>query len=366
MKLISSLLLLIPALVSASNNERELQTIPDWHVTLLTVDTQSFTFETGLGGGDNVNVKIAVLDKCRMESATRTTVGDFYPGTGSVDGINVDNTGVAGPGAGNAVSFSFAEGISDNTLIYASDGPTAENAVVNFCVLTGLYDGTMLIDFAEVKLTYNINLVTQIPELTGYTVTQAEEFNDADDTDIEFDGTVLAYFCDPDTKEILTNDGTKTNQGSILNVCFKVDEGQFEVQDIMEFTVKNALGEAPSQQIITGSESASALYSTKNCFDEGANDKNVCVVSFLLKADFYDFAALTLTGEGSVLLEFGSSGARRRLRRKLQVDPVEETFQVTAQEFAVDQVNQPAGSSASSAMTSMAAFGAIVGAALVL
>ena len=90
------------------------------------------------------------------------------------------------------------------------------------------------------------------------------------------------------------------------------------------------------------------------------------MVSFLLKADFYDFQALTLTGTGSVLLEFGdAAGSRRRLRRKLAVDPVEETFQVTAQEFEVDQVNG-AASSATSAMTSLAAFGAIAGAALVL
>ena len=79
MKFISSLaMLLIPALAAAADVERDLQ-IADWHVSLLTVSAQQFTFETGEGGGGSQNVKITVMDKCRMESATRTTVGDFYP-----------------------------------------------------------------------------------------------------------------------------------------------------------------------------------------------------------------------------------------------------------------------------------------------
>ena len=96
------------------------------------------------------------------------------------------------------------------------------------------------------------------------------------------------------------------------------------------------------------------------------SDTNVCVVSFLLKADFYDFAALTLTGTGTVLLEFGdASGSRRMLRRQLKVEPVEEDFTVKAKEFEMEQV---AGSSATatSCMTSLAAFGVFAGAALAI
>ena len=364
MKFISSLLLLLVPAMASPAEDRELQ-IADWHVSLLTVTGQQFTFETGEGGGGSQNIKITVMDKCRMESATRTTVGDFYP-VSDVPGIMADTTGVGAPGPGpHGVSFTFAEGINGNTLIY-SEAPDGLTAQVNFCVLTGLYDGINLIDFAEVKLTYNIDLVTNIPELTGYTVTQAEAFNDAEDTDIAFDGTLLAYFCNATTKDILTDNGKKTHQGSILNVCFKVPDGQFEVADVMEFTVTNAAAATPTQEIITGSAPASSLYSTKDCTDTDESDTNVCVVSFLLKADFYDFTALTLTGTGSVLLEFGdAAGSRRRLRRKLKVDPVEESFQVTAEEFQVDQIQQTA-SSASSAMTTLAAFGAIAGAALAL
>ena len=293
-------------------------------------------------------------------------MGDFYP-LSTVPGISTDTSGVGAPGPGpHSVSFTFAEGINENALIY-SEAPDGLSAQVNFCVLTGLYDGINLIDFAEVKLTYNIDLVTNIPELTGYTVTQAEAFNDAEDTDIAFDGTLLAYFCNETTKDILTDNGKKTHQGSILHVCFKVPDGQFEVADVMEFTVTNAAAATPTQEIITGSAPASSLYATKDCTDTDENDVNVCIVSFLLKADFYDFTALTLTGTGSVLLEFGdAAGSRRRLRRKLKVDPVEESFQVTAEEFQIDQVEGASASGAGSAVTSMAAFAVMAGAALAL
>ena len=368
MKYFSNLFLLAaPLLVAVSaNDERGLQ-IADWHVSFLTVEDTSFTFETGTGAGANPNIKITVMDKCRMESATRTTVGEFFP-TSTVAGIQADTTKVVNnPGAGNEVSFSFKEGINENAVIYVDNGDNS--ASVNFCVLVGLYDDITLIDFAEVKLTYNIDLETNIPALTGYTVTQAEAFNDAQDNAVSFDGTLLAYFCDPTTKAILLDTGAKTNQGSTLNVCFKVESGSFEVADIMEFTVKNALAAEPSQLIVTGSAVSSAIYATKECTDVGT-DTNVCLVSFLLKADFYDFAALTLTGTGSVLLEFGDAGARRMLRksvniidgRKLQNEVTQE-FTVKAQEFQVDKV---AASSANSAVTSLAAIAAIAGAALAL
>jgi hypothetical protein len=343
--------------------DRSLQ-IADWHVTLLTVASQTFTFETGEGGGADPNIKISVMDKCRMESATRTTMGEFYPAS-TVPGIVAVTTGVGAPGPGpHSLSFSFSEGISASAL-YTDNGDNT--AQVNFCVLTGMYDGISLIDFAEVKLTYNIDLVTNIPSLSGYTVTQAEAFNDAADTAIAFDGTLMAYFCNATTREELTDDGTKTHQGSILNVCFKVPDGQFEIADVTQFTVSNAAAASPTQDIIIDSAPASSLYSTKECFDTGVDDTNVCLVSFLLKADFYDFTALTLTGTGSVLLEFGdATGSRRRLRRKLAVDSIEESVQVTAHEFQVDQEPIQAASSANSAMTSLAAFGAIAGVALVL
>jgi hypothetical protein len=366
MKFISNFMILAALFAAVNaNDDRGLQ-IADWHVNILTVSDTSFTFETGGGGGATPNIKISVTDKCRMESATRTTVGDFFP-TSNVPGIAANTAGIVNnPGAGNGMSFSFIEGINGNADIYTDN--LDNTATVEFCVMVGMYDTITLIDFAEIKLTYNIDLVTNIPSLTGYTVTQAEAFNDAADTAVSFDGTLLAYFCNPTTKNILTDDGSKTHQGSILNVCFKVASGSFEVSDIMEFTVKNALAATPSQQIVTGSAVASAIYATKTCTDASNTDTNVCVVSFLLKAEFYDFAGLTLTGTGSVLLEFGDAGARRMLRQNVKIidgrnlkDEVTEEFTVAAHEFQVDQL-AAAGSSASKAMTCIAGVGAIASA----
>ena len=297
-----------------------------------------------------------------MESATRAFVGTFYP-TSNVQGIDADGTGVANnPGAGNSISLAFVEGINGNTGIYLDNGDNT--ASVNFCVEVGLYEDTTLINYAEVKMTYLIDLTTNFASLSGYTVAQAENFNDATDTDITFDGTLLAYFCDGTTKAELTDDASMTHQGSILNVCLKVPNGQFEVADVMELVVKNAADTTPSQTIITGSNVAEGPYATKDCTDVDGTDTNICVVSFLLKADFYDFTALTLTGTGTVLLEFGdASGNRRQLRRKLNVKSTSQDYTVKAKEFEVQQLE---GSSASSAMTSIAAFGAIAAAALAL
>ncbi|CAB9521223.1 expressed unknown protein [Seminavis robusta] len=379
MKFISSLLLLlIPALAMAAedSSERDLQ-ITDWHVTIKTLQDQGFTFETGTGNGAaSANIKIKVTDLCRKDTANRQAVGHWFPTT-NVTGIEVDHGGIINnPGADNAVDFRFIEGIAGNNLIYRDAGD-AVNAIVEFCVEVGLYDADTLIDYAEVLLTYNVNLVTQVPELTGYTVTQAEDFTDAEDTNLSFDGTLLAYFCDPDSYTILTNDGSDavTTQGSTLNVCFRVETGQFQVKDIMEFTVKNAEAAEPSQLIITESQPASTIFSTKKCVDEG-NDNNICLVSFLLFADFYDYEALTLTGVGSILLELGGTAAApagRRLRKNVQIvdghrklqSEVTETVDVQPQPFAVEK-NHGAGSSADTAMASLAAFGAIAGAALAL
>ena len=373
MNLVSSLFFLLaaPALASATD-DRDLQAIADWHVTIDSVNTQGFTFNTGPGGGLTPNVKISVTDKCRMEAAAvgRTSAGDFYP-TPSVTGINVDNTLlVANPGAGtpseNAVSFSFGEGISDNAVIYTPNPDTNVNdATVDMCVRIGLYDDTVLVDFAEVKLTYMINLETSFAELTGYTVSQAEAFTDAADTDITFDGTLEAFFCD-ENNDIILAGAPNTHQGSIMNVCVKAADGQFEVADIMDMTIQNvAVGNDPSQVIIASSAVAEGPYATKTCTDTGVADTNLCVVSFLLKADFYDFEALTLTGTGTVLLEFGdSAGTRHQLRRKLNVKATEEEFSIKAQEFQVDRVE---GSSAVTVFNSlMTVGGALAGAALAL
>jgi hypothetical protein len=334
-------------------------------VTILTVQDLGFTFETGIGGG-SANIKITVTDVCRLESATRVNVGNLYP-LSNVVGIDADGAGVINnPGAGNSIDWAFVEGINGNADIYTDN--MDNTAKVEFCVMVGLYDATTLIDYAEVKLTYNINLVTNIPDLTGYTVTQAEAISDPADTAVSFAGTLLAYFCNPTTKDILIDDGSMTNQGSILSVCFKVGSGSFEITDVMEFAVKNALAAEPVQVIVTGSAPVDALFATKECTDASSTDTNVCVVSFLLKAEFFDFQGLILTGIGSMLLEFGDAGTRRNLRKTLKIidgrnlkDEVTEEVKVQPHEFIIEKLGAT-GSSASKAMTCLAGFGAIASA----
>jgi hypothetical protein len=257
-------------------------------------------------------MKVEIFNLCRMDGSQRTYLGEFYP-SNNVQGIDADQSGIYNsPGEGNSISFSFAEGISDNLDIYVDNGDNT--AKVEFCVQVGLYHSGMLINFAEVKLTYWVDLITQFTSLTGYTVTQAETFHDASDETITFDGTLQAYFCNPYDFQELVNDGSIKNQGSIMNLCFRVPDGSFEVADINDLVVKNAIADNPSQTIITNSLISSPGYAEKNCYDSDASDTNVCVVSFVLTADFFDYYAMTLTGYGSVLLEFGDAAGSRRLR----------------------------------------------------
>lgn len=281
----------------------------EWRTHIDFVNDQSFGFGTGNEHG--AEMKVEIYDQCRMDSAQRQHLGEFYPSS-SVHGIDADHSSVINnPGEGNSISFSFVEGISDNTNIYTDNGDNT--AKVEFCAQVGLYMGGDLINFAEVKLTYWVDLVTHFTSLEGYTVTQAEEFEDQGTQELSFDGTLLAYFCNPYDYQELQNDGSIKRQGSVMHLCFKAPDGQFEVSDIRDLTVKNALADWPSQTIISGGVVASPGYAEKNCFDWDGHDTNLCLVSFVLTADFYDYWAITLTGSGSVLLELGdASGSRTR------------------------------------------------------
>ncbi|CAB9524498.1 expressed unknown protein [Seminavis robusta] len=169
MKLVYCLSLLFASAVcsvSAAGVDRELQ-LPDFSVTVTGVSGQSISFDTGEGGGSKPNIKIRVADLCRNESPQRAEVGYLFPGS-SVPGIQSNTSGVVNnPGAGNTISFSFLEGISQNYHIYtAASGNTA---TVSFCVEIGMYAETMLVDFEEVKVTYNVNLATKAGTLTSHT-----------------------------------------------------------------------------------------------------------------------------------------------------------------------------------------------------
>ena len=364
MKLLLTTLLSLFA-AAKGDNDRALQfDSGEWNVAINTVAGQGFTFTTGGGAGPGPNVVIKIYNMCRKEGADRLDKGNFYP-TDTVTGINADISGVLTPLAGgNAVSFLFAEGIAEDTDLYATTGDGT--ATVEFCAEIGLYEQATLINFAEVKLTYDVNLLTSFAALTGYTVTQADDFEDATDVDLSFDGTLEAYFCDPDTTLIMPSDGSITTQGSLISVCFRASDGQFEISDVTDFTITDSGGSGLEQLVISDGDiqSLATPFATKTCTDGGNTDTNMCVVTLLLRAVFYDFTALTLTGSGSVSLELGDAPARRRsLRlRALAGTGTEEDFMVEPQQFAVT------GNSDSSAtgMMSLAAIGAMAGAALAL
>lgn len=287
-------------------------------------------------------MKVEIFDKCRTESATRLSQGEFYP-LSTVSGISTDAISVvSNPGDGNSIAFSFVEGIADNTDIYTDNGDNT--ATVEFCAQVGLYFSSTLINFAEVKLTYTVDLTTSFTSLTGYTVTEAKAFADAADELLTFDGTLIAYFCNPNTYAELTDDGSLAHQGSIHSVCFKVPNGQFEIQDIIDLSIRDAIDSDPTQVIIANSNIQSPSYAEKTCYDIDGSDTNICVVSFVLTAGFYDFHTLTLSGTGSVLLEFGDASGSRRTRQLRQgpasprrLNTKTRGFTVKASEFAVER-----------------------------
>jgi hypothetical protein len=115
MMMLVSLVLLLCVSATVASNTRLL--IADWSVSLGSVSSHSFAFDTGTGGGANPNIKVLVYDYCRKESSTRNVIGELFPGS-SVDGIKVDKSGVvANPGAGTVISFSFLSKALLKTLI---------------------------------------------------------------------------------------------------------------------------------------------------------------------------------------------------------------------------------------------------------
>jgi hypothetical protein len=294
--------------------------VADWAASVDAVSGQSFSFSTGPGGGSNPNIKVHIHDLCRSEAASRSDVGYFYPSP-TVTGISVNNTDVVNdPGSSNTITYTFEEGIEGNADIYTDNEDNT--ATVEFCAEIGLYDNTTLINFAEVKLTYDVNLTTTFTNLTGYAVTQAGAFTDGGEQAVSFDGTVEAYFCNPTTHDILPNDGSTINQGSLISVCFEIPDGQFEVKDVTDLTVERNIDGIPSQAVVTDSNifSASTQFATKTCTDTGTTDTNICVITLLLMANFFQYSEFTLTGSGNLLLELGdSSGGRRHLRHPLRM-----------------------------------------------
>jgi len=370
-------LLAAPALTMA---QRELA-IADWSMALGTITKQSIDFTTSTPA-ESVgipNVKISVSDVCRTTSATRNELGQLYP-VASVAGFEVDSTGVTtGVGGTNGIGgtfnikFSFDEGINGQTLIYTpgAGGADAVEADVDFCMTFGFYDGATLVEFAEVELHYDIDLVAGITALTGYAVTQAETYTANDQGTLSFDGTLTAQFCASDhaTPTVaLTSAVGITTQGTTRSVCIYSQGAniQFQVRKVIGLTITDdAL--AVTQAVWANSAVAEAGYADSACVDASDSDMNYCWVDFLLKANFFETAAVTLTGSGSVLMELGNSvGATRRMLRQdvrsLQENGTEEEFKVKPTTLNMEVIE---GSSAT-AVSTISALAVIAGAAMML
>ena len=357
MKFLSLLALAAPIFAQ----DRELG-IEDWDVSIDSVQDQGITITTDTGSGVGKNLKILVYPDCRLTSDSRTLNGELYPNP-SVTGIAVDSSAFTNGGLGmtsKPLTFTFDEGIDGNTDIYSRTNGQ-NTATVEFCIEVGMYDNSTLVNFAEALLTYNVDLTTSFTELTGYTVTQADAFKNATDVDFSFQGTLNANFCNYTTRAKLTDTGSITTQGSILNVCFdNVPGGQFEVHDVIDLTVKEQTTGTISQAVV--SNYAIATTQTPYAVVECTDATNNCVVRLLLKAEFYDNALLDLTGFGNVELELGNT-ARRNLRA-LQAKKSSQSaeFMIQPQRFTIENPNH----SSASGMTAFAALGVMAGAALVI
>lgn len=292
----------------------------DIDITITSVAFQTINFDTGLGIGilETNFIQILVFDKCLIEEGTRYPVGSFFP-TSTVQGIEVDASGmVNNPGAGNAISFNFVEGINENALIYTSSGSDATTATVQFCLQVGLYKDTYLTNWQEMKLTYSIDLTTSIATITGALGSGALDFFDMLGIDTALDGAIESFFCDKDTQQELP-EGIATRQGSTTSICFNVvDDAQFEVEDVLELLIRDLGASAQVQELYTDmGTKVGGTYSEKYCV-QTTPTRRTCIVSFLLGASFYDFNTMQLTGDGALLVEFGGAdGRKQRMLRTL-------------------------------------------------
>jgi hypothetical protein len=132
---------------------------------------QTLYFDTGRGGETTPNVKLKVTDVCKLEaSANRpaNTLGFLFPvALGAVPGIH-SLTGAVTPGPGKSASFEFVEGIEHNSMIYKEG--QGGIGIVSFCIEVGLYAGDILINYEEIKVTYEVNKATSIAIWAEYSV----------------------------------------------------------------------------------------------------------------------------------------------------------------------------------------------------
>lgn len=303
-------------------------------VTITEVSGYSISFDTGSGMPDATNtVEVYVFDKCKMEGQGQKPVGAFFPFS-TVPGIQAEVSSVTNaPGTGtNTLAYKFVEGIEQNTDIFHKEGEGSNTATLAFCVQVGLYIDGYLINWEEVRIHYNIDLTTDMNnqgEPMSFVASASNFEATLEETGLD-ENSMVGYFCNPNNlKEV--EPGTTMRQGSVITTCFEVvDESasrllqgnsgngngkkknEFEMADIMDLMIKDLGSSQAAQSIIIAKQKANgASYAKKQCRKKSKTTRT-CSVSFLLKADFYDYAAAELTGEGAAIVELGEAGRRRR------------------------------------------------------
>lgn len=282
----------------------------DWSVRIDGVYGQSIDFSTGDAPG--ASMKVELYDACRVDSAYRQELGELFP-SNQVDGLSMDDSAIYNnPGCCNKISYAFEPDINTTSLFQDNFDGTG---TVAFCAQVGLYDGGTIVNLAEVRVEYKMNTETQEVWLETYSITDAAGYTDAEDSGLGFDGDLQTYFCDPNSRTLM--DYGVIGQGTIMSICLQAPDGQFEVKDVIELTVHGADGYGPSQAILSGSSVVEDSIALKSCYDNGDFDTNICIVQFLLKTEFFETSAVTLTGTGTVLLELGDSNERKLLRARI-------------------------------------------------
>jgi hypothetical protein len=242
---------------------------------------------------------------------------------------NIHTVGYRSCSLANTIDYTFVhvEGIEGNADIYTDNQDNT--ATVEFCAaeIGLLYHSTALINFAEVKLTYDVNLTTSFTNLTGYAVAQeAGGFTDGGERAINFDGTAEASFCNQTTHAILPNDQSTINQGSLVSVCFKVPyDGDSCSKSRTSLTVllsRESISGTPSQIVMAGSNIFCLLFQYTVCHEDmyqhwHDRHQHLCH-KVAHDGNFFQYSDFTLsTGSGGTLLliELGvSSGGRQHLR----------------------------------------------------
>jgi hypothetical protein len=190
-----------------------------------------------------------------------------------------------------------------NSAHYQDINGTA--AIIGFCLRVdyNYVDGdglTESINFYETNVTITVDLTANFT-LTGISADRTSA--DAEAANAELDYPVEAYICLDDNSEV--ESPAALAQGSILQVCVKIDGGvvteNILVEDILTFTVSQPNGTATDSETITNA--VPDPLTDKVCRESG-----VCNIKTQLLSKFFtDTNPTDLRVDGVAILAFGKA-----------------------------------------------------------